>query len=171
MPRGPTSPPAEQPWDSHYAPETRLGTAAESEASMQGGSRVQSGESHSTYDSDGLSRASIPDLLSGLREAVALLYNVTGKASCFSLEATGPAAGNVGPWGKSIGYLDNASRNRSSGYYVIPPRPHPHTHLGPRLSVLHRAGWPGAALLPNERDHRHVLGPGTNLLESIFLSL
>jgi hypothetical protein len=39
-------------------------------------------------------------LLEGLREAAALLYNVTGDKQCFSLTANGPAAGNVGPWGE-----------------------------------------------------------------------
>ncbi|GAX77115.1 hypothetical protein CEUSTIGMA_g4561.t1 [Chlamydomonas eustigma] len=38
-------------------------------------------------------------LLEGLREAVGLLYNVSGDKQCFSLTSSGPAAGNVvGPW-------------------------------------------------------------------------
>jgi hypothetical protein len=35
-------------------------------------------------------------LLDGLREAVALLYNVTGAATCFKLEVEGPGAASVG---------------------------------------------------------------------------
>jgi hypothetical protein len=35
-------------------------------------------------------------LLDGLREAVALLYNVTGQASCFTLDVEGPGAASVG---------------------------------------------------------------------------
>ena len=40
------------------------------------------------------------ELVEGLREAAALLYNVTGRERCFSLASTGPAAGNAGPWGE-----------------------------------------------------------------------
>lgn len=35
-------------------------------------------------------------LLAGLADAAALLYNVSGDATCFKLETTGPAAGNSG---------------------------------------------------------------------------
>ncbi|KAF8072769.1 DPP7 [Scenedesmus sp. PABB004] len=38
------------------------------------------------------------DLLVRLRRAAALLYNATADKSCFSLELSGPAAGNTGPW-------------------------------------------------------------------------
>ncbi|KAG2497771.1 hypothetical protein HYH03_004043 [Edaphochlamys debaryana] len=38
------------------------------------------------------------NLVSNLREAVGLLYNVSGDQPCFRVSAQGPAAGNVGPW-------------------------------------------------------------------------
>ncbi|GBG00380.1 lysosomal Pro-X carboxypeptidase [Raphidocelis subcapitata] len=37
-------------------------------------------------------------LLSGLREAAAVLYNATQDKPCFDLALEGPAAGNAGPW-------------------------------------------------------------------------
>ncbi len=56
-------------------------------------------------DLDGLEKISqpssdalIPHLLVGLREAAGLLYNITGSMSCYTLDATGPAAGNTGAW-------------------------------------------------------------------------
>ncbi len=40
------------------------------------------------------------DLVEGLKEAAAMLYNITKDVQCFDLSATGPAAGNTGPWGE-----------------------------------------------------------------------
>ncbi len=37
-------------------------------------------------------------LISALREGVDIFYNTSGKTACFSLDPSGPAAGNVGPW-------------------------------------------------------------------------
>lgn len=40
------------------------------------------------------------DLLAGLRDAAAVLYNVTGDVKCYDLGLSGPAAGSVpGRWG------------------------------------------------------------------------
>ncbi|KAJ9533452.1 hypothetical protein QJQ45_026467 [Haematococcus lacustris] len=38
------------------------------------------------------------DLLSAMADAVGLMYNATGREQCFTLDTTGPAGGNVGPW-------------------------------------------------------------------------
>ena len=58
------------------------------------------GDSSSQRGVEVVTSAPMRELLEGLREAVALLYNVTGKAACFALDPSGPAAGNVGPWGE-----------------------------------------------------------------------
>ena len=46
---------------------------------------------------------SMPELLEGLRDAAGVMYNVTGSVRCYSLDPSGPAAGNVGPWGEAAG--------------------------------------------------------------------
>ena len=65
------------------------------------------------------SNAAMADLIEGLREAAALLYNVTGRDKCFSLAATGPAAGNVGPWGECSKYINGSTHVHTGGYKPV----------------------------------------------------